>query len=494
MTHPMLDVVCRDGMFLPIPGGVYFHPGQTRASVDLMALVKAMNAPASAAYPLAVGMVVTGTDAGWDPARLTPPTVDEIWDRFGGGPAPEDVPAALLSAPGSAALIRTSGRAGAPLTWIFVDGGMLWSAGTELTPAPARLLDAVRAPGAAVAFLPPPADPAITTGSVLDGPPQIMIFSDDPPMPDAVGPLRARMRRDAPVHPVFGPDWFGVRTQAPAPAFARPPGDVDPAGADAFFRRLDLAARTGPVSLDDLPATGAVLRNAAGQQMPLHVPMIWTGSPISPDNPVAAAFMAGAAQQARAVAGAGYFTTLWVTEPPTGAGLAWAREHGIRLISVWDVYHAANPVDDEFLIRLAEHTVDGFAAAADILRWRIIAGPGHAGRAAGRGRGRAAGRAGGVAAHARAGPGRGVPPGEPGAAARPGRGRRAGPAGRGAPGRHPARRVPDRARGGVPGRWPAPGVRPATGRHVRAGRGAAVDGGPRTGAGHGRLRLRAGRW
>ncbi|GAB7039087.1 MULTISPECIES: hypothetical protein [Catenuloplanes] len=497
-AHPLLDVVCRDGMFLPVPGGVYFHPGQTPASVDQMALVRAMNAtrqatggpifvprvaldsttamqslgralsvldrshdlvlvpvpgerpdpdawlratetagvpahlppaavPPSAgarivpvgpddretggtpvalrvlpdgdastrallrtaarlaadmtttplqrvrdlgaatspAYPLAVGMVLTGSTEGWDPARLTPPTTAEIWETFrGAGPAPDDLAGALLSAPGSAALVRVPGLGGDRLTWLFAEDGTIWATGPEVGPASPALLAGSGRPGALATFLEAARDTSV---------PQITITPDEPVMPGAVGGLRAGMDRTAPAHPAFGPDYFGARKQAPTPAFARPLDGIRTGQLDAFFRRLDLTGRAGPVSLDGLPETGTVLRNAAGQEMPTHVPMIWVGSPVSPDNPAAAAFMAGAAQQARALAGEGYFTTLWVTEPPTAAGLEWARDNGIRVIPVQDVYHASNPVDDAFLVHLGARTVDGYTAAADVLRWRIVA-------------------------------------------------------------------------------------------------------------------------
>ncbi|MDR7325881.1 MULTISPECIES: hypothetical protein [Catenuloplanes] len=204
-------------------------------------------------------------------------------------------------------------------------------------------------------------------------PPRIMITDDGGnPVPEPRGALRAGMDHTAAGHPALGRDFFRARAQAPAPEFARPPSAVGTGQVDAYLQRLDLTARTGPVTLEDLPDDGTVLRNSAGQEMPLHVPMVWAGSAISPDNATAATFMAGAAQQARALAGEGYFTTLWVTEPPTAAGLAWARDNGLRVISVQDVYHASNPLDDEFLTQLGTHTVEGFSAAADVLRWRII--------------------------------------------------------------------------------------------------------------------------
>ncbi|GAB7042352.1 MULTISPECIES: hypothetical protein [Catenuloplanes] len=39
-----LSDVCRDGRFIPIPGGAYFHPGTMAEPVDVLALTRAMNA------------------------------------------------------------------------------------------------------------------------------------------------------------------------------------------------------------------------------------------------------------------------------------------------------------------------------------------------------------------------------------------------------------------------------------------------------------------
>ncbi|MDP9796023.1 hypothetical protein J2S43_004535 [Catenuloplanes nepalensis] len=44
-----LSDICRDGRFVPIPGGAYFHPGTMADPVDLLALTRAMNAPRPAA-------------------------------------------------------------------------------------------------------------------------------------------------------------------------------------------------------------------------------------------------------------------------------------------------------------------------------------------------------------------------------------------------------------------------------------------------------------
>ncbi|GAB7046480.1 hypothetical protein JCM9534A_16060 [Catenuloplanes indicus JCM 9534] len=116
--------------------------------------VRELGASSSAAYPLAVGMILTGTAGDWDPGRLTPPTADEIWDRFGGAPFTGDVAAALGS--GAAALVRAAGR----LRWLIPDGGTVWAAGPGGL-APAGPADLARAgtPGATVSLLPPAAPP-----------------------------------------------------------------------------------------------------------------------------------------------------------------------------------------------------------------------------------------------------------------------------------------------------------------------------------------------
>ncbi|MDQ0369971.1 hypothetical protein [Catenuloplanes indicus] len=124
----------------------------TRAPLER---VRELDASPSTAHQFAVGMVLTGAAGIWDPARLVPPTVDEVWSRFGSdGPVPDDLLAALLDSPGSAALIRTPGPGGDQLAWLVSDGSTVWTPGPELTPAPPHLLARATAPGTSVAFIP----------------------------------------------------------------------------------------------------------------------------------------------------------------------------------------------------------------------------------------------------------------------------------------------------------------------------------------------------
>jgi TcdA/TcdB catalytic glycosyltransferase domain len=54
--------------------------------------------------------------------------------------------------------------------------------------------------------------------------------------------------------------------------------------------------------------------------------------------------------------------------------LDWAREHGIRLINVDEVFHAGAPMplDEFYRMELAKHLGRGYAAASDILRLAVL--------------------------------------------------------------------------------------------------------------------------
>ncbi|GAB7052264.1 hypothetical protein [Catenuloplanes indicus] len=61
-----LSEICRDGRFVPIPGGAYFHPGTMADPVDLLALARAMNA----ARPADGGAIVVPETALHRPGAL----------------------------------------------------------------------------------------------------------------------------------------------------------------------------------------------------------------------------------------------------------------------------------------------------------------------------------------------------------------------------------------------------------------------------------------
>lgn len=66
-----LSDLCRDGRFVPIPGGAYFHPGTMADPVDLLALTRAMNA----ARPADGGAIVVpetalGRPGAWNAVRI----------------------------------------------------------------------------------------------------------------------------------------------------------------------------------------------------------------------------------------------------------------------------------------------------------------------------------------------------------------------------------------------------------------------------------------
>ncbi|MFI5844137.1 hypothetical protein ACIA8K_31025 [Catenuloplanes sp. NPDC051500] len=512
-TQSMLDIICRDGMFLPVPGGVYFHPGQTRASVDLMALMRAMGAPrpatggaifvpgaalssgsamqalgrtlstldrphdvviapvpgdpldpriwldaaetagaqaylpplpgtgpsarlvpvgpddretagtpiavrilppgdatardllrtaarladdhtrtplarvrelgasTSAAYPLAVGMVLEGAAGDWDPGRLTPPTADEVWNRFGGGvPVPDgDLTGALLATPGSRALVRTSGLGGDRLTWLIPDGGTVWATGPDLAPVNPRLLAQAGAVAFHPAIAPGPAAPALPEFLISDLTvvPSITVTEPGNDGPRPVGLVRTLMDRGASSDGLIGVDYFGAVRPARTPSYARNPGTVPTTALRDYFDRLDRARNAGAPALADLgladlaESDDGVWRNAAGQEMPLHIPNVWFGE-LDPADESVGKFLDGVANQTRAMSPHGFVSTLWVNRQPSPAALSWARDNGVRLIRAQDVYHEGNPLDPEVTLGLAAHTPEGAATSVDVFRWRLV--------------------------------------------------------------------------------------------------------------------------
>ncbi|MFI5844135.1 hypothetical protein ACIA8K_31015 [Catenuloplanes sp. NPDC051500] len=160
-----------------------------------LARVRELGASSSAAYLMAVGMVLTGSTGDWDPARLTPPTAAEVWTRFGTGtPATADVGAALAA--GTRALVRVSGR----LFWLIPDGDSVWAAGPGgLVPAGPEELALAGTRGAVVALHPPESSDGELLRRALD-----VLPPYDTGVPDCVdrvafvlGHLGTRMRAAA---------------------------------------------------------------------------------------------------------------------------------------------------------------------------------------------------------------------------------------------------------------------------------------------------------
>ncbi|MBM7489485.1 uncharacterized protein YukE [Micromonospora luteifusca] len=182
--------------------------------------------------------------------------------------------------------------------------------------------------------------------------------------------LRSRMDRTAPEQGRLGPDYFGVRVPPPPPEFlsgvrlASLPTDR----LGDFLDRADLA-------WGDRPATTLqVWTRPDGLEMPLHLPMIWLGSPLGRDDGHRERFVGNAARMAGQLAPFGVVTTLWISEPPTQEMIRWAGDAGIRLILVDEVFHRDEPMRSDQFYRsaMAKQIPEGFAEAADILRWEIL--------------------------------------------------------------------------------------------------------------------------
>ena len=118
---------------------------------------------------------------------------------------------------------------------------------------------------------------------------------------------------------------------------------------------------------------------------------IWLGGPLRPDSSCARNFAAAARRYAGQVD-----VAVWTDVPrhcfdeadgtaprpagepdplaPARAMLAWARDHGIHLIGVHEVFHAGQPMllHDQYTAEIAEQVPHGYAGASDILRLEII--------------------------------------------------------------------------------------------------------------------------
>ncbi|MFI5844134.1 hypothetical protein ACIA8K_31010 [Catenuloplanes sp. NPDC051500] len=114
-------------------------------------------------FLLAAGMVLTGAPDAWDPARVTPLSVDEVRRLFPGGSTTAlTAPAALATtaaAPGTTSLLHTTGASGPELTWLAADAGRLWAVRGpgDVTPADDAFLSRAVARGATITPFPPAA-------------------------------------------------------------------------------------------------------------------------------------------------------------------------------------------------------------------------------------------------------------------------------------------------------------------------------------------------
>jgi hypothetical protein len=215
----------------------------------------------------------------------------------------------------------------------------------------------------------------------------------------------------------MGPDLFGLARLPPPPPFLAgvDQGALGPELVAGFLRRVSLTGGT-PARAELAPAAlaadaGPVTRVRRGPRarrwgqppksgapllpeqtvIPHVVHGIWLGGPVSPGGRFAGSF--GAA--ARRYAGLVDFV-VWTDVPrwlceaaegpaagrggePDGLGpvramLAWARCHGIHLVSIYEVFHAGAPMllQAQFAAEMAKQLPRGYSGASDHLRAEII--------------------------------------------------------------------------------------------------------------------------
>jgi hypothetical protein len=211
------------------------------------------------------------------------------------------------------------------------------------------------------------------------------------------------------------PDWFALRALPSAPPFLRgtDPAALRPELVAPWLRRLSmtrpaptaqelspaaLAAEPGPVTRmrrgtrarrwGQPPRSGAPLLPAE-TVIPHVVHGIWLGGPLAPGSRFARNFAAAA----RRYAGQLDFV-VWTDVPrgtfdeaarippggdhdplkPARAMLAWARRHGIHLLSIHEVFHAGQPMllHAQYTAELAKLLPRGYCGASDHLRMEII--------------------------------------------------------------------------------------------------------------------------
>jgi hypothetical protein len=173
--------------------------------------------------------------------------------------------------------------------------------------------------------------------------------------------------RDVPAH-LVAPILRRLSLTRPAPAAE----DLTPAALGGDAGRVSLHRRTGaarhwgqPGQAPPLPSTTAI---------PHVVHGIWLGCPL----PATSGFWANYAAAADHYAGAVDFV-LWTDIArerfdDSGALRDWALAHGIHVVNVAEVFHAAAPMrlHTPYTIELNQRTPQAFAAASDHLRIEVV--------------------------------------------------------------------------------------------------------------------------
>ena len=178
-----------------------------------------------------------------------------------------------------------------------------------------------------------------------------------------------------------GADWLGsdpfrLRELRPAPAVL---ADVDTTRLPAervvpVLRSLDL---TGSA---DARATPDVSRcEVTGRRIPRVLHAVWLGGVPAADS----AFLANLGYVARRDAGE-VDVVLWTDrtreqasnpgDGPTRHLVDWAREHGVVLVDLFEVFHAGAPMitHPQYVLEMAKRLPRGYAAASDLVRLEVV--------------------------------------------------------------------------------------------------------------------------
>ncbi|WP_189210565.1 glycosyltransferase [Actinokineospora fastidiosa] len=233
-----------------------------------------------------------------------------------------------------------------------------------------------------------------------------------PLTPDEITDVLRAEQRATPTPSPLGKDVFGDRVAPPAPDWAHG-FDYTGLHADkraAFFSTIDMtkphfdahppAGSTRPSldRLDEAKVTTGKWTSAdtrlgpKRRKIPHLVHSIWLGGPLFPDSGPRSAFMDTVAQSRRNQPDFDF--VVWTDVPRaeveavrgqdveqlTGrarevAGmLEWARENGIRLVNVDEVFTAESPMrfDAEVRAERSRRNGSGYAAASDLLRLEVL--------------------------------------------------------------------------------------------------------------------------